>query len=522
MKLAAEIAFVLGNSAEVSYGWLCNCPCCNDTEASLTVVETSLGDAVFECAKGCTFKAISDAVVALGLPLSVPRTEPPAGAPAEQPPLPDPPLLHPDDPGPTPPPPPAKKTKGSAPREDYYELFESILGNPRRCIFARKLLYQERETGIWNPAINALDLIKSEALFRNAKRKTKFAMSEIAPHFASFEQTKSPELLVDIPEWDGEDRITAMAGLIQLRASNEISDLALSELLKEWCAKMFQRLHNPMIQNRILVLQGGQGIGKDTWISMLVDGLGQFAVPLAVMRDDKDTYLTLHQGLVMKISEFDKTSRTEVSTLKDIITAPTTTLRAPYEHDAKMRFLRCSFISSANAESLLRDSTGNRRFLIFEVDKIEFAYAGWSYEKIKHWQLQCLAEMKYLADCNYRAADSSWREMNEYIEKETPSDALDDMSESFCHQLQKRIDLMGVPEIAFSDPRLDDLILELSRQTGIKPRGVKMMLRKRIGAYKRIGNKRFWVLRADRMSLNGSAPEPGQLPLESQESSDNF
>lgn len=389
-----------------------------------------------------------------------------------------------------------RKANKKATRDEYFELFESVLNHPRRCIFNEKLMTFDHVTQLWNPSINLIEIVKSEALCLNETRESKFCVNSIAPHFFAFENSKPLEFLVDIPAWDGEERISAMAYLVKLKDRCAVSQCAFSELLKEWCALVFLRLHNPMIQNRILVLQGGQGIGKDTWTSMLVDGLGQFCLPLAVVKEDKDTYLNLHRGLIMKISEFDKTAKTEVSTLKDIITTPATNLRAPYDKDAKLRFSRCSFISSANAENLLRDSTGNRRFLIFEIEEIEYAYAGWSQEQIKHWQMQCLAEMRYLADVNYEASAESWRQMRLYIERQTPTDAADDITEIFLARLRSDITLSRDEIIMeFTDQKISDLMYQLSRETGIRTKGIKTLLQSRIGIFRRAGDKRHWALK---------------------------
>lgn len=385
--------------------------------------------------------------------------------------------------------------KKKATHDEYYELFETALSSPRKCIFNEKLMFQDA-TGLWNPAINALDRLKAAALIANETKEAKFNTSHIQPFFFAYEASCKPEFLVDIPEWDGQDRISAMAYLMKLKPDAGITEEAFSELLKEWCALMFQRLHDPMIQNRILVLQGGQGIGKDTWTSMLVDGLGQFSVPLNVVGDEKDTYLQLHRGLVMKISEFDKTSKTEVSTLKDIITAPKTDLRAPYDKDARLRLCRCSFISSANVDDILRDYTGNRRFMIFEVESIEFAYAGWDSDRIKQWQMQCLAEMVHLAQCKYTASEESWRMMREYIESKTPGNPSDDMLEHFLLKAKSNNFITREErEVLPTDSEIIEILNVLSKETGLKIRTIKLMIQSRIGVYRRIGAKRFWVWR---------------------------
>jgi hypothetical protein len=384
-----------------------------------------------------------------------------------------------------------KPKQKKATRDQYFELFETVLNNPKKCIFNEKLMTLT-SSGLWNPAVNYLDILKSEAAVMNEGDGPKFSLSLIQSHFFSYEASKEPEFVVEIPEWDQQDRISEMAYLMKLKPSSEVTETALSELLKEWCALMFQRLYDPMIQNRILVLQGGQGIGKDTWVSMLVDGLGQFAVPLAVVKEDKDTYLNLHRGLVMKISEFDKTAKAEVSTLKDIITAPSTNLRSPYDRDARVRYSRCSFISSANIENLLRDYTGNRRFMIFEIEKIEYAYKGWSKEQIQSWQMQVLAEAQHLAKIKYTASAEAHQQMDGYIENETPSDPADDMVQEFLGLFNRDLNFMGKSEV--TEAEVLQIRHELKRVLGVNVRGIAAQLRRKIGSLRRAADgTRYWV-----------------------------
>lgn len=390
----------------------------------------------------------------------------------------------------------AKSVKDrKATQADYFELFETVLNNPRRCIFSDKLMTFETHSGLWNPAINYLDIIKSEALVLSETTSVKYNMSQIQPHFFKFESLKSPELLVDIPEWDGEDRISAMCYAVQLKESAGVSSCSFSELVKEWCAGVFKRLEDPGFQNRFMIFQGGQGIGKDTLISMLVDGLGQFSVPLSIISEDKDTYINLSRGLVAKVSEFDKSAKTATSTIKDLITAPSTNLRAPYDREARVRVNRCSFISSANVTQLLRDYTGSRRFLVFEFEKIEYLFEGWDKRKIKDWQAQCLAEMVALKKLGYKASPESWREMSSYLDQQTPEDPADMFLDQFLANAAKDQYFTIGKEISTNDTELVELVRKTITGTRLGYGGAMALLKEKIGVYKRVGSKRFWTLK---------------------------
>lgn len=472
-----KLAYLLGGGLnhkqiEVTEDWVTDCPVCDDginSSYSLNLTDNGSGKAVCTCVKGCSESEVLKKVKERGLTYLLKlKTE---GESEEG----------------------SKKPK-AATREQYFQLFEQVFKKPRRCIFNEKLMNFEKSQNLWNPCINSLDLVKSEALLHNeTNKKYKYALSNIQPHFFAFEAAKPLEFLVDIPQWDGQERIARMADLITLKESAGVTKERFADLLKEWCAKTFQRLEDPMIQNKIFVLKGGQGVGKDTWTSMLVDGLGQFAIPLSVIKEDKDTYLNLHRGLVMKISEFDKTAKTEVSTLKDIITTPSTNLRAPYDRDSKVRHARCSFISSANAENLLRDSTGNRRFWIFEVESIEYGYQGWDRARIYKWQIDILAEMRYLALNNFEAPIEAHKAIKDYIEQETPEDIADFLVNQFLRLYYK--DPANIARQFWAD---DDVIMQiaevLARNNGMKPKGVIRILCRELGEFVRLGAKRKFRL----------------------------
>lgn len=379
-----------------------------------------------------------------------------------------------------------------ASRDDYYKLFDLVLNKPKKCIFSQKVMTLDEAENLWNPAINYLEIIKSEAVVLNeTQTNLEYKLGNVLPHFKAYETTKKAQLLIDIPEWDGEDRISEMAYLCSLN-QEYVKDEDFRELLKEWMATMFLRLKNPLIQNKIIVLQGDQGLGKDTWIEHLLGGLDQFLIPFRVSHDSKDMYMQLHQGLVMNISEFDKTAKTEVSVLKDIITSQKTNIRAPYDADARTRFSRCSFISSANIENILRDYTGNRRFMIFEIESIDYVYKKWSSEEKRKWQMQCLAQGEYLASINYKAREECHEKMKGYIVQNTPIKPQDSYSEAFLAAWNKDINTCGCETLTLQ--QVNQMIPDLAKMFGAHNNTIREVLQKRHGLFRRDGDKgRYWI-----------------------------
>lgn len=366
---------------------------------------------------------------------------------------------------------------------DYVALFESVLNKPRRDVFSEKLMTREQRSGLWVPARNKLKVLRSRAKRLEEIGHPEFSRSLVEDHLADYEEGLTPEILFDVPPWDGRDRIKEFASALILNDRAGLGDFDCEEFVKDWLARAWRRVHDATVQNRILILQGDQGIGKDTWIDSLVGGAGQFASDLAIMAGDKDSYLQLSRGMFLKIGEFDKTARTEVSVIKDMITKSGTDLRAPYDADAQRRPVRCSFISSCNVRDILRDPTGSRRYLIFEVVRIEF-----SYPRSAAHSAQVLAQAAVLARDRFVASDGAERAMKGYRDERTPDDPGEEVCELFQRYLREKIAQLGPYEQERIRKRgwipcgdCEDVLERVRRVTEQKRRTIQMMLKPAFG-----------------------------------------
>jgi len=290
--------------------------------------------------------------------------------------------------------------------EDYAALFEKHLPGNEKDIFSRMVMVKN-DMGHWVPVVNKLGVLRSYAIDTKFLKK-----NDVEDHLARYEDLKKPaKLLADIPEWDGLDRIKTLASCLEI--DNCTTDEA-EQLIKGWGARMFQRLENPYIQNKMIILKGPQGVGKDTFINAMLEGLGQFSSDLHIT-EGKDMQLALSSRMVFRISEFDRASKISVEALKDIITKASTDVRGPWKHAAEMRVCRCSFISSVNVDEILRDHTGNRRYIIFALTGIRREYP-------LDQSPQVLAQFRQLAEEGFEPAKEAVDKMDTYIAEKTPED----------------------------------------------------------------------------------------------------
>ena len=171
-------------------------------------------------------------------------------------------------------------------------------------------------------------------------------------------------------------------------------------------------------QNPMLVMDGGQGIGKSTlarWLCPMED----FFIEGPINVSDKDSDVRLMSQWIWEVSELDATTRkADQSALKAFITKQVVTVRKSYaRHDTK-RAAMCSLIGTVNNTSgFLADESGSRRFLITKLDRIERRYS-----LINLDQLWAEAKARYFAGEPWQLQGpeaAAQRKVNERYEAET-------------------------------------------------------------------------------------------------------
>ena len=230
----------------------------------------------------------------------------------------------------------------------------------------------------------------------------------------------TPELLIEIPTWDERDRVSEFADVCNVV---NIPKRYFSEFLKAWGAKMFLRAHdNRKHQNQCIILQGEQGIGKDTWIDTFVGGLEMYAENYIETNDEVRKAQILSSLLVVKVPEFERLNKTDPAVLKNDITSSGTLTIGKYGRAVERFENRCSWIASANTFDFFRDHTGNRRFWVFSISGKPGEAIRRGYPTSEQDKLQVLAQFKQLAANGYEVSDHAAQSMKEFIQNKTPQD----------------------------------------------------------------------------------------------------
>lgn len=194
--------------------------------------------------------------------------------------------------------------------------------------------------------------------------------------------------------WNGEDLFGEFMACFDF-ANKPFSEIAFWRFMIGTVARVMENS-----QNFMLVLDGGQGIGK-SWLSRWMCPLEEYFVEGTLNADSNDTKLRIIAKLLWEVGELQYTTRkSDVEALKNIITQQEITARPPYFRYDITKPVTCSFIGTINENGagFLNDPTGSRRFAVVKVRSIDWA----RYTRINKDQLWAQICMVYKAGEGWR------------------------------------------------------------------------------------------------------------------------
>ena len=173
--------------------------------------------------------------------------------------------------------------------------------------------------------------------------------------------------------WDGGDHLAALGRHIEDR------DSAFSVFFKRWAIGAVARAYEAdSTQNRMLILDGEQGIGKTYLVRWLAKPAGrpELFIEGPIAPDDKDNLIRLITAWVWEVAELGSTTRrSDRDALKYFLSLQQVTVRKPYGHYDLVKPALASFIGTVNnAGGFLDDPTGYRRFMAVHLEAIDWRY----------------------------------------------------------------------------------------------------------------------------------------------------
>jgi hypothetical protein len=261
------------------------------------------------------------------------------------------------------------------PKPTVIDKLENFLSNKyifRHNIVSGKLEFQYFGKKKWN-VMN--DFIENSMLRECLKARIKTNLSSLrnllysdfCPLYNPFENYFS-----ELPAYDGTtDYITQLANTITT-TKQELWQTC----FKKWLVAMVGCVINDKVINHtVIVFSGKQGLGKTTWVEKLVPKqLKEYLFSGTINPNNKDTLVHLAECMLINLDELENLNRSEIGSLKEIITKTQIRMRKAYGHNNETMPRRASFAGSVNTAQFLNDSTGSRRFLCFEVEEIQYQH----------------------------------------------------------------------------------------------------------------------------------------------------
>ena len=205
--------------------------------------------------------------------------------------------------------------------------------------------------------------------------------------YSDFSQTYHPirEYFELLPEWDGTDYIRILADSVQTN-HQEFWAECLERYLVAMCAAATQE--NIVNHTVLLLCSEIQNIGKTTFINnLLPPELRAYLSTGLINSNNKDDLAKITQAMLINLDEFEGMSGRELNAFKDLVTRKVISFRLPYARRSQNFPHTASFAGTCHYQEVLHDTTGNRRFLCFHPNSIQFITINYP---------QLYAQIKYL------------------------------------------------------------------------------------------------------------------------------
>ena len=193
-------------------------------------------------------------------------------------------------------------------------------------------------------------------------------ISEYHPFTAYFEQ---------LPEWDGKDRVSALARRV---SDDPVWVNGFHRWMLGLSAQWMQFRPDTNNANRAnsinransvapLLVSSRQGLGKSTFCRLLMpDALKAYYTESYDLSSPASAEAKLAAYGLINLDEFDKLSASKMPLLKNLMQASALNIRKAYKRSASALPRIASFIGTSNREDLLVDRTGSRRFLCVSLE----------------------------------------------------------------------------------------------------------------------------------------------------------
>ena len=224
-------------------------------------------------------------------------------------------------------------------------------------------------------SIQWYDLNDKSLLIELISAKYKIKKGELETYLGSnyIEQINPfEEYFNHLEKWDKTDYITKLASYLQTD-----NDKLFVYHLKKWLVRTVKSAINKTFYNKncIVLIHEEENSGKSTFCRFLTPpDLKNYSAEN--ISSDKDGLSLLCKNMIINLDEIDQISYKDIKGYKSMLSKEQINIRLPYAKNNIMLPRTCSFISSTNLINFLNKSSGDVRWICFELTKgIDFNYS---------------------------------------------------------------------------------------------------------------------------------------------------
>ncbi|HCN64449.1 MAG TPA: conjugal transfer protein TraC [Pseudomonas sp.] len=192
-------------------------------------------------------------------------------------------------------------------------------------------------------------------------------------------------------EWDRVPRLDTWLNTVMGVTQSGYS----AKVGKRWMISAVARVMRPGCKaDSVMILEGGQGEGKSTAMSILG---GDWFMDTPFALGDKDGFQAIRGKWIIELGELDSFNKAESTKAKQFFSASTDTYRESYGRRTNDVPRQCVFVGTTNQDEYLKDATGNRRYWPVACTKVDL-------EQLREIRDQLWAE----AMLSYEAGEIWW------------------------------------------------------------------------------------------------------------------
>ncbi len=158
-----------------------------------------------------------------------------------------------------------------------------------------------------------------------------------------------------------------------------------------------------------LILSGPQNDGKSTFLRFLCPASLADYIKENIEPEHKDSIIALCQNFMINLDELSSFSRKDINVIKSLFSLDRVKVRLQYGRKDENLKRVANFVGSTNKDEFLTDETGSVRWLVFEIEGINFAYS----QKIDMDKVYAQAYTLLMAGFEYRLSKTEIEENNQ-------------------------------------------------------------------------------------------------------------